>query len=367
MKIAIDKNILVNALDTVVKAVPTGKVVIQALEGILIEASDGKLSIVKNNLESAIKHTVKCEVIKPGKAIVNAKMISDIVHKMPDEELDITVQDKKMTIEAGKAVMKVPVIEAEYPGLPDITEKARFEIDKKTLVNAINGVAFAVFEGEDKPALTGIKLVIENNLADIVAIDGYMVAYRKISLSAPNSTALLSGKSLENAVKSIGENGIVTVILSDNMAMLVTEDTQINVRAVDGTYMNYRRYMQTEIITTACVNSRELVRSLERALLVFETGAKGSVSEPLKIISKGESLNLTMHGDKGTFDEEIFCGDISGDKIEIGLDPRRILTCLKHIDSKEVMLGFAGNLGPAFIMPVEGDSYKYMVMAVRTK
>lgn len=366
MKIAIDKNELAQALDTVTKAVPTGKVVIQVLEGILIEANDGKLSIVKNNLESAIKHTVSCEVIKPGKAIVNAKMICEIVRKMPNEELDIVVEDKKMTIEAGKAVMKVPVVEAEYPGLPSVTEIASFEIDKKVFADSVNGVAFAVYDGQEKPALTGINIVIENGIAEIVAIDGYMVAYRRISLSAQNSTALLNGKSLENVVRSIGEEGTLTVSLSDNIAMLVTEDTQIMVRAVDGTFMNYKRFMLTENTTKVRVNATELTKSLERALLVFETGAKGSVGEALKITSKGESLSLTMKGDKGTFNEEIFC-DISGDKIEIGLDPRRILTCLKHIEDKEVLLGFSGTLAPAFIMPIDGDSFKYIVMAVRTK
>lgn len=366
MKIAIDKNELAQALDTVTKAVPTGKVVIQALEGLLIEADDGKLSIIKNNLEAAIKRIVDCEVIKPGKAIVNAKMICEIVRKMPNEELDIVVEDKKMTIEAGKTVMKVPVVEAEYPSLPIVTENASFEIDKKLFVNAVNGVSFAVYEGEGKAALTGIKINIEDGNAEFVAIDGYTVAYRKIALPAQNSTALLSGKSLENVVSSIGEEGALTVALSENIAMLIAEDTQVMVRVVEGTYMNYKRYMLTEITTKVRVNVTELTKSLERALLVFETGAKGSVGEALKITSKGESLSLTIKGEKGTFDEEIFC-DISGDKIEIGLDPRRILTCLKHVENKEVLLGFSGSLAPAFIMPTEGDSFKYMVMAVRIK
>lgn len=366
MKISINKNAFAQALDIVIKAVPTGKVITQVLEGILLEAYGGKLSIVKNNIESAIKHTIDCEVINPGKAIVNAKMICDIVRKMPDEELNIVVEDNKMIIEAGKATMKVPVVKGEYPELPDVAEKSRFEIDKKLFVDAISNVAFSVGEDESKPALTGIKIVIEDGKADIVAIDGYMVAFRKISLSAPNSSALLSGKSLQNAVKSIGSDGNLTVSLSDNLAMFITDDTQITVRAVEGTFLNYKRFFSMDIATTVRINAKELMQSLERALLVFEAGAKGSVNEPLKIVSKGESLNLTMRGDKGTFDEEIFC-DINGDKIEIGLDPRRVLTCLKHISDKEIRLGFAGEVAPAFMMPVEGDSYKYMISAVKTR
>lgn len=366
MKIAISKNELMQSLDIVTKAVPTGKVIIPVLEGVLLDASEGKLNIVKNNLESAIKRTIDCEIIKAGKAIINAKMICDIVRKMPDEELDIVVENKKMTIEAGKAVMKVPVIDTEYPGLPDVVEKARFEIDKQAFVDAITSVAFAVYEGEEKPALTGISINIEDSMADIVAIDGFMLAFRKITLAAPNTSTLLSGKSLESAVKSLGEEGTVLMSLADNVAMLITDSTQITVRSVEGTFMNYKRFILSNFTTKVRINTKELVQSLERALLVFDTGAKGSVGEPLKIISKIESLNLTMKGDKGTFDEEIIC-EINGEKIEIGLDPRRVITCLKHINDKEIVLSFAGENAPLFIAPIEGDSYKYMVMAVRTK
>ncbi|HEX2925053.1 MAG TPA: DNA polymerase III subunit beta [Ruminiclostridium sp.] len=365
MKISIDKNTLLQALDTVTKAVPTaGKVILPILECIFFEAKDGRLNLIKNNSESAIEHSIDCEVISSGSAIVNAKMVCDIVRKMPeDEELDILVTDKKMKIEAGKAVMQVAVIEAEYPGIPDIESEISFEIDKKMFIEAVNGVAFAVYEGEDKPTLTGIKIDIDNGHAEFVAIDGYMVAWQNIRIDAPNAGILLCGKSLENVSKSITGDGKLKIDLSYNLALITSDDTRISVRVVEGTYMNYKRYAPSEFSTQVCINTKELMLSLERALLVFESGPKGSVSEALKITSKDDSIRLTMKSEKGSFDEEIFC-KVSGKNIKIGLDPRRLMTCLKHVTDKSATLGFSGELAPAFIV---SDSYRYMILPVRTK
>ena len=367
MKIAIDKNALVQALDTVIKAVPAaGKVIQPILECILFEAQEGKLKLVKNNLESTIEHTIECEVISSGSTIVNAKMVCDIVRKMPDEEIDIFVKDKQMNLEAGKAVMKMAVIEAEYPKVPDITSKISFEVNKELFVEAINGVAFAVYEGEEKPTLTGIKINIENGCTDVVAIDGYMVAWQKFKIDSSNASILLCGKSLENVTKSITGDGTLNIDLSDSLALISFDNTRVTVRVVEGTYMNYKRYAPLDLKTHVCVNTRELTQSLERALLVFDTGPKGTVSEPLKIISKTDSIRLTMKSEKGSFDEEIFC-DVSGEDVRIGLDPRRFITCLKHVSDKNTTLGFSGELAPAFIMPTECDNYRYMILPVRTK
>ncbi|WP_024834129.1 DNA polymerase III subunit beta [Ruminiclostridium josui] len=367
MKIAIDKSTLVQALDTVTKAVPTaGKVIQPMLECILFEAKDGTLKLVKNNLESTIEYPIECEVISPGSAIVNAKMVCDIARKMPDEELDIIVEDKKMNLEAGKAVMKMAVIDSDYPGIPDITSKISFEVAKKLFVDAINGVAFAVYEGEEKPTLTGIKINIEDGKAEFVAIDGYMVAWQSFKIDAPEADTLLCGKSLENVSKSITGEGMVNIDLSDNFALITTDNIKVSVRVVEGTYMNYKRYAPSKFKTEVRINTKELTQSLERAMLVFESGAKGVISEPLKITSKADSIRLEMKSEKGSFDEEIFC-NVFGEDVKIGLDPRKLITCLKHVTDKEIILGFSGEIAPAFIMPVEGENYRYMILPVRTK
>lgn len=367
MKIAIDKNELVKALDTVLKAVPVGKVTVQILEGVLLEADNGKLHLTCNNLESAIKYTLDCEVINPGSAVVNSKLFNEIIKKMPDEELDILTSDKEMSIEAGKTVMKLLIMKAEYPEMPmSGFEKARFEIEQRIFSEMINGVAFAIYDGEEKPALTGIKIDIENNIMNIVAIDGFMMAWKKSLVSAPDASILLNGKPLENISKALDSEGNVQVIMGDNIALLSADNIQLSVRVIDGSFMNYKRFVPPEYSTSVRIVTRDLSRSLERSVLVLETGAKGSVDIPLKLTSKADGLKLALGSGKGSFDEEV-SGDIAGKDIEIGLDPRRLITCLRHIGDKEIMLNFTAKEAPVFITPVEGDQFIYMVLPVRFK
>ncbi|OPX46361.1 DNA polymerase III subunit beta [Ruminiclostridium hungatei] len=368
MKIAIDKGELVKALDIVLKVAPVGKVNTQILEGVLLESADnGKLHLTCNNLETAIKLTVECEIIEPGNVVVNSKLFSEIIKKMPDEEIDILTNDREMNIEAGKTVMKLPILKGEYPGMQTITEKGRMVISKSIFSELISKVAFTVYDGEEKPVYSGIKIDILGGRINVIATDTYTFALQRRSMNAPDISTLLNGKSLEGMSKVLSGEENISLSIGENMAVLYTDNIQANIRTVEGSFLDYKRWISIAHETQVSVDRKSIMKSLERAALVLETGAKGSVVNALEVSSNTGGLTLKSSGQKGSFDEKI-PGDIKGsDFKKIGIDPRRVMDCLKCIDDKEVILNFSGEQTPLFITPVEGDDYIYIIPLVRTR
>ena len=57
--------------------------------------------------------------------------------------------------------------------------------------------------------------------------------------------------------------------------------------------------------------------------------------------------------------------EISGENVEIGLNNKYLLDALKNSETDEVKIQLNGSLSPIKIMPVEGDSFLFLVVPMR--
>jgi DNA polymerase-3 subunit beta len=365
MKISIDKSVLVSALDTVSKAAPSGKTTMAILEGVLLEAQDKQLHFTRNNLEVAIKLTVDCEVLKPGAVVVNAKLFTDIIKRMPDAEIDISSNDTKMEIEAEQARMEIRVVPPDgFPAMPEVKPKDSFEIDQQILKEMVAGVAFAIAQDELHGAtLTGICINAKGGILDVVGIDGYSMAWRKIAMDLGDLRILPKGVDLENICRLL-DKGIVKVSAGESLVELVTENMRVTLRALNGDYLNYKAIIPSDSPITARIKTKEFQQTLERALLFRESAGEGKVHSAMVINVTTKGLKLTFASNNGSFDED-YSADVEGGDLKVGFDPLKMYNCLKHIEDKEVLMKFTNNIGPCTIVPVDGDSYAYMVLPVR--
>jgi DNA polymerase-3 subunit beta len=363
MKISIDKSILVMALEITSKAAPSGRTSLAILEGILLEADDGKLNLTRNNLDIAVKHTAKCEVFENGKVIVNARLFTDIVKRLPDEEIDISTNGNLMEIKAGEARMEIKILPPDgYPAMPIVIGKTEFEIGQETLREMVDGVAFAVVQDDNRPVFQCVLIEAVDGTLNAVAIDGQQMAVRREQVQMPDAKILPRGEDLETVIRLFGK-GLIKVSAGSNLIQLSTPETITIVRTVEGEFMNYRGALPNEFSTTIRVDKRELQQALERSLL-FVAVENGRLSNPLIINIKCDKVNFSLQGDTGTFNESMAV-ETSGEDLRIGFNPIMLAGCLRHIEDKKVLMKFTTPSGPCVMVSVEGDKYTYMVLPVR--
>jgi len=367
VKIAIDKNILSNALDIVSKVIST-KTTLPILEGVLLEAKDKTLQLTGNNLEIAIQHTVECEVIEAGAVVAEFKLLREIVQRLPDEEIDITADDKSMTIEAGQAKMEIRTMPAnDYPIIQEIDGDTALEIDADDFRGMISGVSFAASQDETRPVLTTVCLELKDGVLSIVACDGFMIAVRKVECGSGDLKLLLKAVDLDKVYK-IFRQGKVGVITNKNanVALLENDSTKAAVRVTEGTYLNYKNFMNDDAETTVRVKARDLKSTIERALLFADSGNEKTRLLPIDVAVRCDKLTVSTEGMRGRFDETI-PAETTGEDLDIRLNPKQIYEILRHIEDEEVLLKFSGNIRPCIMTPVDGDKFFYMAVPVNPK
>lgn len=99
-------------------------------------SSDEKLSI-KTNLSTIIN--------EEGSCVVNARLFGEIIRKLTDDTLDISVQNYNMNIKAERSNFNIQVQNAsEFPNLPHIENDSSIKINSESFMDAIRKNIFAV-------------------------------------------------------------------------------------------------------------------------------------------------------------------------------------------------------------------------------
>ena len=144
MKFSIEQKQFQNALSIALKGI-SSKNIMEILKGIYIEAEDGHITLVSNNLEIGIKTRVEADVTENGTAIIEGKILSDIIRKLPDEKITISVNDSNIVkISAKKTKFNIKsMINTNFPQVEE------FEDERYEKMDSLSGRCAALYAACD--------------------------------------------------------------------------------------------------------------------------------------------------------------------------------------------------------------------------
>ena len=180
MNLTCTKQQLVEAVSNVQRAV-SSKSSVPALEGILLKAREGEIFLCGYDLELGITTAIEASVEETGAVILNARLFSDIVRRLPADTVQLTTDEKDVTtIHSGNSEFSIAGIPAaEYPELPVVTDESSIALSHTMMKGMIRQTIFAVAESDAKPIHTGTLFEIGKGVVRLVSVDGYRLAIRE--------------------------------------------------------------------------------------------------------------------------------------------------------------------------------------------
>ena len=210
MKLTIKKEILLDAINKVSKAIST-KNLIPVLAGIKFELNKKKLVLTASDNDITIQTTIDCnnedevKVEEEGSIIIQGKYILDIVRKLPDNDVTIVTDEKQnTTITCEKAKFNIPGQSGEdFSYLPFIEKNEGVQISQFTLKELIRQTIFSIAVNENNKLMTGELFQIANNTLRVVSLDVHRISIRKIPLKneCSDKKVVVPGKTLNEISK----------------------------------------------------------------------------------------------------------------------------------------------------------------------
>ena len=363
MKLICSKNELLKSVNISLKAVPS-KTTMPILECILIDASASEIKFTTNDMELGIETKVKGIIEEKGIIALDAKIFSDIIRKLPDN--DVTIQtdaNLNTTITCEKAKFTIPGKSGEdFAYLPVIEKNEGIELSQFTLKEVIRQTIFSIAANENNKLMTGELFEIKNNILKVVSLDGHRIAIRKIELkdSYSDKKVVVPGKTLNEISKILsGEvEDLVQIFFTDNHIVFEFDDTVVVSRLIEGEYFRIDQMLSSDYETKVDINKREFLDCIDRATLFV----KESDKKPIIINIEDESMQLSINSQIGSMKEDI---DIEkeGKDIMIGFNPKFLIDALKVIDDEKISIYLVNPKAPCFIKD-EKESYIYLILPV---
>ena len=370
MKLVCYKDVILKAINSVVKAVAS-KTTMPILEGILIQTNDNEIKLTTFDLEIGIEYIMECNVIEQGSTVVNAIMFSEIIRKLPDTEIHISLDEKNLlVIECEGSLYKLATMNPEeFPELPKINVENSIQIEQNVLKNMIRKAIFAVSTEENRPICTGCLFEVVNNKLNVVAVDGFRLAWRSsfLNVQANDFSAVIPGKTLNEVNKIILDSfEPIKIGISKNQALFEMENCKIVTRVLDGEFLNYSNVIPKNWDTRIRVNKMNIQNCFERISLISSSTAEKEKKYPVKIYVDIGKITISCTNQTGDAKEEIYVST-EGKNVEAGFNPKYFLDALKAIDDEEIYVDFGSNISPCVIRPVDEGDYTYMILPIRLK
>ena len=370
MKIIFYKENILKALNSVIKGVAS-KTTKPILEGILIQTNENEIKLTTFDTEIGIEYIMDCEIIEQGSTVVNATMFNEIIRKLPDSEISITLNENNLLeIECEGSLYKLTTMNPdEFPELPKIEVENSIELEQNVLKNMIRKTIFAVSTEENRPIFTGCLFEVENNKLNVVAVDGFRLALRTIFLQEKvnDFKAVIPGKTLNEVNKILLDSfETVRIGISKNQALFEMEKCKVVTRILDGEFLNYKSVIPTTWETRIKVNKENLQNSFERISLIATSSIEKEKRYPVKVTIDIGKVTISCTNQAGEAKEEIYVST-EGKNMEVGFNPRYFLDSLKAIEEEEVFVEFGTNISPCLVKSVENNEYTYMILPIRLK
>lgn len=368
MKINITKATLLEGIQIISSGV-SARTTLPILHNFLLETQNGKLKLVRTDMEMATVHFVAAEIEEEGSITVPLKEFSDIIKNLADDK-EIHLQsdeNNKFHIKSGKSkfwVMGTP--KSEYPAIPQVERAGSVELDPLLLQQIVEKTAFSASTQETRYILNGL---LWNNSAEsfeVVATDGGRLAVATQPALAQSQAfkIIIPTKILNEVCRFISiakpeQDSKIKVNVAANQVSFMMNETTFISRLIEGNFPNYKQVIPTK--TTVKFESfvKDLLASTRRAALC--AGEFGSI---VKYRVENNVLTVSSNSQNMDFTDELPV-EYTGEAFEANFKPQYIIDVLKNIATEKVSFAFVNASQPVLIEPVGQQTFCYVIMPMR--
>ncbi|KDP87654.1 DNA polymerase III subunit beta [Burkholderiaceae bacterium 16] len=343
------------------------------LANLLIRKSGSNVSFLSTDIEIQITTHAECGVGSDNVATtVAARKLLDILRAMPDGEVALSLNDKRMTVQSGKSRFALQTLAAEeFPTVAEASEfGASVSLPQKTFKHLLAMVHFAMAQQDIRYYLNGMLLVVDGKKVMAVATDGHRLAYCGVELDTEATSSegapsrqevIIPRKTILELQRLLEDNDDpVQVQLAANQVKFTFANIELISKLVEGKFPDFQRVIPKGYKNAFAIDRVKLQQALQRTAILTTDKFKG-----VRCILDTHVLKISStNADQEEAQEELEL-DYSGDALDIGFNVTYLLDVLANLKSEQVQVSLGDSNSSALITVPEDDNFKYVVMPMR--
>ncbi len=373
MKITIKKEILLENLNKVAKAIST-KNLVPALAGIKFDLTNEGLTLTASDNDITIRSFIPnknedMNIEEEGSIIIMGRYILDIVRKLPDKMIHLEVFDElKVIISTENSEYNLNGInKSEYPNINLEESKTPVIINSKVFKDLINQTAFAASTDESRPPLTGLNFKIIGNELECNSTDSYRLARKVLKLNSICDTdynIVIPSKNIVEVSKILTDDDMdIELHIFNNKILFKYDNVLFQSRLINGNFPNTANLLPNESMLKITVNVDDLYNVIDRVSILTSDKEKNVVT----LETNGNTLTMKSSSvEIGRVEEKMNITKDREEDITISFSARYVMEALKVFETKECEISFVGEVNPIIFKGKDQEDLIQLVLPIRT-
>ncbi len=371
MKFTIEKNIILEGLNNVIKAIST-KNVIPVLNGIKFELTNEGLYLTASDSELTIKVLIEAKEIKQittlGGIIIQSKYILDIVRKMPSDIINFEVIDGlKIKIYTDNNQYNLNCLDInDYPDVNLELSKDPIYIKGDIFKTIINQTVFAISNQELRPILTGVNFKFTKDVLETTATDSYRLAKKNIKLKEPvekDIEIVIPGKNIMELERIITDEEELEIHIFNNKVLFRYKNINFQTNILSGNYPNTANLIPSEFAYIIKVNKKDFNDAIDRAALLTLGKDKNIVKMSL---DNTKMIINSFASEIGKVEEQLTVETNNKEHLEISFSSKYMLDAIKTMQEEEILLLLNSDVKPLIIKSLTDESLIQLILPIKT-
>jgi DNA polymerase-3 subunit beta len=374
MKFSCSKSELASCLGFVSRGIPSrpllaimGNVYFSAdLQGqtLLLKSFDGNLGMTAE---------FPATVLEEGEFTLPARLLNDIVSKMPDAEVKVELEKgtDQVSIVCGSARYRLMgMLADEFPEPPKLSERKHTTVlPVEVLLEGLRSTIFAVSTDDAKPILNGVNLIAEAPKMEFAATDGHRLAVLQTEISdgeeMPSVQVTIPARAMRELERMLDKQaeGAIAVQFDQTQIMFETAKQTLTSRLLDGNYPNYRQLLPKDFVYQVTVDRKAFLASLERVAVLAD-----NLTHLVKLNIDSIKQEIVISAESGEANgQDSLTAQIAGGSIEIAFNEKYLSEGIKAMSTTEIQMRINSPISPVVFTPVGGSKLTYLIMPIQIR
>ncbi|MGB8703063.1 MAG: DNA polymerase III subunit beta [Thermosynechococcaceae cyanobacterium] len=355
-------------LSRVVPSNPTHPV----LANVLLTAEADRLGLSVFDLSLGMQVWIPATVEETGLLTLPARLFSEIVSRLPSQDVQIETQQLAVTFACGTGRYQMQGLGAEeFPVLPILAEIDPLQVDTMVLTDGLQSTLFASSTDESKQILTGLHLSASTEGLEMAATDGHRLAIAQFPDAgmADPMKVTIPARALRELDRMLSRTGATVEVRSDPTQIVFELQSEqvverLSCRLLDGQYPAYHQLVPSVFQRQMTIDRQAFLSGVDRIAVL--AARKNNIIR-LRLDSDTQQLFLSAEAPEFGSGEESVPAQISGESVEIAFNVKYLSDGLKAINSSEIQMQLNTETMPAILSPVSGQKMTYLIMPIQIR